>query len=149
LAKQSLQKGPISAFSKVKEELSVAKGLLLRGNRVVIPSALQPEILDKLHAGHQGLVKCHRRASYSVWWPKLHQQIEETVAKCPVCIQYSFQPAQPLTPSQFPERLWQKVGTDLLEWKIPHTCWLWIGIVILLESFTVRTALRLLGLLVT
>jgi hypothetical protein len=44
---------------------------------------------DKLHAGHHGLVKCHRRASYSVRWPKLHQQIKERVAKCPVCVQYT------------------------------------------------------------
>ena len=111
------RRDPIKAFAKVKEELSVAKGLLLRGNRVVIPLSLQPEILDKLHSGHQGFVKCRKRASYSVWWPKINQQIEDTMAKCPICVPYRSQPAQPLIPSQFPERPWQKVGTDLFEWK--------------------------------
>lgn len=110
-------KGPIKAFAKIKEELCVAKGLLLRGDRVVIPTSLQLDILDKIHSGHQGLVKCRQRASCSVWWPKLHEQIEQAVARCPVCVQHKSQAALPLLPSRFPERPWKKVGTDLFEWK--------------------------------
>ena len=110
-------KGPIKAFAKVKEELCVAKGLLLRGDRVVIPTSLQQDILDKIHSGHQGLVKCRQRASCSVWWPKLHEQIEKAVARCPVCVQHRSQAVLPLIPSTFPERPWKKVGTDLFEWK--------------------------------
>ena len=31
---------------------------LLRGVRLVIPSRMRLEMLDKLHEGHQGVVKC-------------------------------------------------------------------------------------------
>ena len=110
-------KGPVKSFAKIRQELSVNNGLLLRGNRLVIPNSLQSEILEKLHSGHQGLTKCRLRAKQSVWWPNICQHIEEKVSKCPVCCKYRIQPAEPLIPSQFPERPWQKVGTDLFEWK--------------------------------
>ena len=110
-------KGLVKSFTKIRQELSVNNGLLLRGNRLVIPNSLQSEILEKLHSGHQGLTKCRLRAKQSVWWPNIRQHIEEKVSKCPVCCKYRIQPAEPLIPSQFPERPWQKVGTDLFEWK--------------------------------
>lgn len=45
-------KGPYKIYHAVSSELSTNKGLLLRGNRLVIPSNLRPDILDKLHSGH-------------------------------------------------------------------------------------------------
>ena len=59
-------KGPLKAYISVKDELSVHKGLLLRGNRLVIPPALRKEILAKIHSGHQGATKCRARASQAV-----------------------------------------------------------------------------------
>ena len=50
----------------VAAELSVCNGLLLRGDRIVIPLSLQSEILGKLHCGHQGITKCRERARQSV-----------------------------------------------------------------------------------
>ena len=44
-------------YLAVAAELSVEKGLLLRGCRIVIPSALRPDMLKRLHTGHQGIVK--------------------------------------------------------------------------------------------
>ena len=41
----------------VAAELSVCNGLLLRGDRIVIPLSMQSEILGKLHCGHQGITK--------------------------------------------------------------------------------------------
>ena len=60
-------------------ELAVDGGLLMRGNRLVIPSALQAEVLTQLHVGHQGIQKCRERAKQSVWWPGLSSKIEELV----------------------------------------------------------------------
>ncbi len=49
--------------------LTVQDGLLLRGMRLVIPAAMRSSVLNKLHEGHLGLVKCRERARQSVWWP--------------------------------------------------------------------------------
>ena len=75
--KSKLQ-GPCKAYAAVMHELSVIiQGLLLRGHRIVIPSEMQADIIEKLHAGHQGIAKCRRRAQQSVWWPGLGKTLKE------------------------------------------------------------------------
>ena len=106
--------GVMKHYLNIATELSVKDGILMRGNRLVIPSALRLEMLDRIHTGHQGIVKCRERARQSIWWPGLSIQLEELVkniATCRKCVQ------QPLIPSNFPESPWQRVGTDLFEMK--------------------------------
>ena len=47
--------------------ITAQRGLLLKDQRIVIPSSLRLDILDKIHAGHQGIRKCRERARDSVW----------------------------------------------------------------------------------
>ncbi|XP_033730104.1 uncharacterized protein K02A2.6-like [Pecten maximus] len=104
-------------YWQVKDELSVCQGLLLRGNRLVIPTSLRAEIMQKLHDGHQGIVKCRERAKDSVWWPGMNREIADVVKNCTTCIRKRADIPEPLKPSEFPERPWQKLGTDLFHWK--------------------------------
>ena len=108
--------GVLKPYRHVSAELTVEKGLLMRGSRVVIPASLRVEMLDKIHAAHQGITKCRERAKHSVWWPGLSRQLEETVKSCPECLKHSPLRPEPLIPSQLPQLPWQKVGTDLFEW---------------------------------
>ena len=108
-------RGPLKRFIPVKDELSVSKDLLLRGSRLVIPQSLQPEILTKLHTGHQGISKCRQCALQSVWWPAITKDIEDTINCCLVCCKTRFQYAEPLMSSGFPDYLWQRVASDLFE----------------------------------
>jgi transposase InsO family protein len=52
--------------------------------------------------------------NYGVYpsWPGISEQIAETVRRCPVCVQDRH---EPLIPSEFPERPWQKVALDLFK----------------------------------
>jgi len=43
--------------------------------------------------------------------------IEESVKECPTCIQAKVNRAEPTIPSKLPERPWQKVVTNLFDWK--------------------------------
>jgi len=72
--------------------------------------------LEKLHIGHQGITKCRRRATQSVWWPGIYKDIEQMISKCSVCSKHKVQHQEPLLPSALPEYPWQKVATDLFEW---------------------------------
>ena len=112
--------GAVSLYYHVSSELSVDNGLLMRGSRIVIPTALRLEMLDKIHTGHQGITKCRERARHSIWWPGLSKQLEELVKACPQCCRAQNQRAEPLIPSSLPELPWQRVGTDLFEWR-KHT----------------------------
>ncbi len=104
--------GHVKKFYSVAAELSVEQGLLLRGSRFVIPLSLQPEMLKRIHEGHQGIVKCRERAQQTVWWPGLNSQLQDRVFNCTVCPR-----PEPLCPTPFPERAWQNLGVDFFDWK--------------------------------
>ena len=89
----------------------------MRNERLIIPSALQKQVLEQIHTGHQGIGKCCDRARRSVWWPELSAELEDVVSKCHSCSMNQAQKTEPMIPNPFPELLWQKVGMDLFEWK--------------------------------
>ena len=107
----------VKEYYSVRNELTAMNGLLLRGVHIVIAVALRSGMLDKLHTGHQGIVKCRDRARQSVWWPGLNRQIEERISSCTQCNKDRYQSPELLIPSTMPTLPWQKVGTDLFQWK--------------------------------
>ena len=40
-------------FWNFRDEIAVHDGILMKGNRAIIPEACQPEILCQIHTGHQ------------------------------------------------------------------------------------------------
>ena len=100
-----------------RSDLTVQHGLLMKGNRLVVPLPMRIDVLEKLHDAHQGITKCHERAKASVWWPGLSHQLEEVVKQCPICIKEGVNPAEPVIPSELPDRPWQKVAADLFKLK--------------------------------
>ena len=110
----------IRPYHTVSSELCIEDGLLMRAGRIVIPSAMRSEVLKQIHTGHQGIHKCRERARQSVWWPKLSKDLEEMVKRCQECSRAQNQRSQPLIPSELPDLPWQKVGTDLFEWRKAH-----------------------------
>lgn len=71
--------------------------------------------MEKLHVGHLGIVKCRERARQSVWWPGLSTQLKKLVESCDTCARERINHKEPLIPSEFPERPWEVIGTDLFE----------------------------------
>ena len=114
---KSTLKGPIKVYAQFAAELTVQHGLLLKGSRLVIPASMCSDILEKLHTGHQGIVKCRMRARQSVWWPGISRKLEELIDNCPVCRKFSRNRVEPMIASELPDYPWQKVASDLFEWK--------------------------------
>jgi len=102
-------------YWSVREDITVQDGLVMRGCRILIPVSMREEMLGRIHSGHMGIVKCRARAREAVWWPGISAQIEEVIKRCPVCIQERNDRHEPLIPSEFPVRPWQKVGMDLFK----------------------------------
>ena len=107
----------LKSYWSARFDITFHDGLLLHGTRLIIPEKLRPEILNRLHTGHQGIVKCRALARDSVWWPKLSAQIETLVKNCPECVKERKVPPEPLCPSPTPDYAWQKVGMDLFDLK--------------------------------
>ena len=97
--------------------ITIQNGLLMKGTRLIIPEVLQSEIIAKIHEGHQGIVKCRERAKTSVWWIGLSSQLENAIKSCQECIEMSTNPSEPLIPTEFPSRPWQRLASDLFEIK--------------------------------
>ena len=110
-------KGMLKHYWDVHSELSLHNQLLLQGNRLVIPAGLQHDILCCIHHGHQGIVKCRLRASVSVWWPGISQQISTMIQNCEECSQNFQYSCELMIPYTLPNRLLKKIGTDLFEFK--------------------------------
>ena len=60
---------------KISMSLSVAHGCLLNGSRVVIPSSLQPQVLQLLHLGHFGIQRMKQLACTAVYRPGIDKDI--------------------------------------------------------------------------
>ena len=102
-------------YHHVRDEFSVADGLLLRDTRLVIPRESRAEIMDRIHEGHQGVTKCRERACQGVWWPGLSTEISVMVSQCSYCqTSRNSQSHETLMPTVLPERPWQHLGCDLL-----------------------------------
>uniref|UniRef100_A0A1A8PZY8 Gypsy retrotransposon integrase-like protein 1 n=1 Tax=Nothobranchius rachovii TaxID=451742 RepID=A0A1A8PZY8_9TELE len=71
---------PLQGLYAARSHLSESDGLVLYHDRIVIPTALRPNVLDQLHEGHQELTKCRERASSTVWWPNIGLQITHKIA---------------------------------------------------------------------
>ena len=100
----------LKPYWNFRGEFSVVRDLILKSSRILIPSSLRLEVLDKIHQGHQGIVKFRARAKQSVWWPGLSREIQDMIQGCRVCLEHKINPPEPLIPSIFPERPWQEIG---------------------------------------
>ncbi|UYV66613.1 hypothetical protein LAZ67_4002327, partial [Cordylochernes scorpioides] len=103
----------IRGYWQFQDDLTYQNGLLLRGQRILIPRSMRKEILEKLHQGHFGINKCRSRAKESVWWLGISQEIERMVSSYTKCLKERRPKHEALMPSEFPIRPWQKVGMDL------------------------------------
>ena len=52
-----------------RDELTVQDGIVIRGDRIVIPMSMRKEMKEKTHAGHSGINSCLRRARELIFWP--------------------------------------------------------------------------------
>ena len=114
LNKQYIPDTPNSRpYKDIFRELSVAKQLVLRGRRIVVPESLRQDIVALAHIGHQGATKTKQYLRERVWFPKMDAMVEEHVKACKLCLAAT--PGgnyQPLQPSTIPDRPWQHVATD-------------------------------------
>ena len=110
----------------------------MQGSGVLILKALQKEVLDKLHEGHQGITCCRSRAQISVWWPGLTQELKKFIQQCPECARDYRLNKEPLIPSTLPDYPWQQVAADLFRLKGSDQGWLrrWAGGAKALPHFT-------------
>lgn len=109
-------------FKARQHELTLQKGCLLWGHRVVVPPSLQPAILKCLHACHPGIVRMKGLGRSYVWWPQLDKDIQRWVSLCDLC--QSNRPREPKSRPQeweCPKAPWSRLHLDFAGPFMGHT----------------------------
>ena len=104
-------------FWRFRGELTLSGTLLLYQSRIVIPASMRPVTLEKLHHGHQGILRCRMRVSTSVWWPGVSKDMENFIKSCPVCQKHITLNKEPLISTPLPSYPWERIASDLFELK--------------------------------
>ena len=103
----------ISAYVAVREEITTVNGVLLRGQRLIIPYSLRSRTIALAHRGHLGIVKTKQNLRTKVWWPKVDKQAEQHVKECLTCqISGNPEPPPPLAVVSPPIEPWSCVHVD-------------------------------------
>ena len=106
----------LTIYHNMRDILSYEDGILLKGEAILIPSALRGDITKRLHSAHMGYNSMIRRARSLVYWPSMSRDIKQVVDTCAPC--------QELRPHNQKETLkiqddgngpWDKVSSDLFE----------------------------------
>ena len=78
---------PVRSYWNFRDELSIIDGIVVKGNRIVIPLKFHPELLSLLHDdSHLGIDKCIQQAKGSLYWPNISEDIKSIVNKCEKCL---------------------------------------------------------------
>ena len=78
----------VSPYFPFRDELVVEEGLIMRGDRLVVPHALRKGVIKDLHAAHQGVESTLRRARECIYWPGMKSAISYHVSHCETCASY-------------------------------------------------------------
>ena len=65
-----------------QRHLTIVDEILLFDDRIVIPTNMRMEMLNKLHESHLGITKCRALAQTSVWWPNIYIHGQEVHCVC-------------------------------------------------------------------
>ena len=90
------------AYWDLRDELSTDDGLLLKGPRIVIPSCLCEEYLERLHYGHLSARKIQENARQHLYWPRLDADVTDYMRRCQECIKKAHPPKEPLQAHDVP-----------------------------------------------
>lgn len=107
----------LKPYWDVRDELTLAFGIVWKGNKVVIPQCMRPEMLRKIHITHLGIEKCKLRAREIMYWPNMNSQLTDYLSRCQACLTHRKQNTrEPLISHEVPQRAWCKVGTDIFHY---------------------------------
>ena len=73
-------------FWNHRDKLSPADDLIFRDQTLLIPNALQQQLVENVHTGHMGTQKCLQRAKDVMIWPGMAKQISDYVLSCSICL---------------------------------------------------------------
>ena len=98
-----------------RDELSVQNGIIYKGPQVMIPTAMQQEMLIKIHVNHLGAESNIRMAREVLYWQGMRAAIKDMCDSCQMCAQYGASAKkEPMKSLPIPTLPWQLISQDIL-----------------------------------
>ena len=98
--------------------MSVQDGLIFKGESVIIPSAMQPEMKATFHSSRAGIEGHMRRARECLFWLCMSGDIKNFISICETCHTHMYEISKPKETPVSLEPLshqWEKTGMDLFK----------------------------------
>jgi hypothetical protein len=76
----------LKQYHNFRQDLHVAEELVCYKDRIVIPAKLRPQVLETIHAAHQGVSGMISRVEDTVLWPGISTNIIKTRGGCLTCV---------------------------------------------------------------
>ena len=104
----------IEPYIHVKEELSMAEGLIFRENRIVLPEKLQRKVVKIGHnLGHLGKTKTKSMLRGKYWFPYMNSIIDNAIDQCYECqVATREKKEEPIKTTSIPDIPWDTVSVD-------------------------------------
>ena len=100
-------------YWNTRTHLSIEDNLIVYGCRLLIPRAMRRQILQEIHASHQGEVRTKLRAKLVVYWPGLNNDIDNIISACKQCQDnLPSQPRETIIQKPRPSRPFQEIAID-------------------------------------
>ena len=107
----------LTQYKRIADELTVTpEDLIVLHQRLIIPRNARKEVLQRLHAAHQGIERTKQRARQTVYWPGINADITSTVEACTNCQERRpSQQNEPLASDERPTRIFEELAADFFE----------------------------------
>jgi hypothetical protein len=106
----------LNLFRHTRDELTISldNDLILRGNKLVIPTSLQARILSLAHEGHLGVVKTKQLLREKVWFPRIDYKVDQLIKNCLACQSATVEkkPKEASIRTPLPAGPWQEISID-------------------------------------
>ena len=100
-------------YECIKNELSIQNGIIIRGDRIVLPLSLRNNALKIVHEGHLGIERCKSLLRQKLYWPGLDKQVIEFINGCIACqANLKENTPTPIKMSKLPDRPWDEIAID-------------------------------------
>ena len=79
------RKTELKDYEQCWTELSLSQGVVMRGERIIIPTKLRPDVIAAAHEGCPGRESMLRQMRMSVWWPGISRDVKDYTESCLGC----------------------------------------------------------------
>ena len=66
----------LQPYWNYRDKLTIEDGILMKGQKIIIPTSLKQQYIDKIHTGHTGIGSCLKKAWEFIFWVNYSRKVQ-------------------------------------------------------------------------